>query len=296
VILVIGASNLLGYEICRRLLADRERIRILVGGGTRSSRVAALSSAGAELVHGNLNHLPAVAAACQGADAVIGTDAAMLPDEPGEAFDRQCARNLVEFACALAIPRLIYVTVPRGFRTDCSLLKAREELMERLTRRRMRHSVLCANFFMETWLSPAMGFDHPNAKAVIFGDGTRPIAWVSCRDVAQMAVGCLHAENRRDGYLAVDGPENLTPLEAVRIFEEAAGRRFDVTHVAAPALEREYQKATDPATEALAALKLEYARGCPIDAHAAKPASQSLLHVKEFADSVRQVYAHGSGA
>jgi hypothetical protein len=39
--------------------------------------------------------------------------------------------------------------------------------------------VLAANFFMEVWLSPALGSMCPKARATVYGTGERPIAFVS---------------------------------------------------------------------------------------------------------------------
>src|ERR1019366_948931 len=96
-------------------------------------------------------------------------------------------------------------------------------------------------------------------------DGGKPTK-VSYKDVSEVAIRCLG----RDGgkvELALDGPEDLSQLDVVHLFETALGRTFAVTHVSADALQAEYDKAPDPVTRARAALKIEYARGCPADGH-----------------------------
>ena len=53
------------------------------------------------------------------------------------------------------------------------------------------YTILRAGYFMEAWLSPAVGFDPINAKATIYGAGQNPISWISLQDVAQFAVTSL---------------------------------------------------------------------------------------------------------
>jgi hypothetical protein len=41
-----------------------------------------------------------------------------------------------------------------------------------------------ASWFMEVWLSPALGFDYVHGKVRLYGSGSKPISWVSYRDAA----------------------------------------------------------------------------------------------------------------
>jgi len=71
-----------------------------------------------------------------------------------------------------------------------------------------------------------LGFDYANGRATIYGSGAQPMAWVSYRDVAGFAVDALGSGAARNRMLLAGGPENLTPLRVVRIFEEVTGRSF----------------------------------------------------------------------
>jgi len=48
------------------------------------------------------------------------------------------------------------------------------------------------NFFMEVWLSPALGFDYPNRRVTYFDGGRGRNWWLSYPDLAEAAVhtGC----------------------------------------------------------------------------------------------------------
>lgn len=111
---------------------------------------------------------------------------------------------------------------------------------------------------MEVWLSPMVGFDYANAKARIYGSGQNKISWISVGDVAQFAVDSLDNPAARNATIELGGPEALSPLEVVRIFEEVGGRAFEVQHVPEEALLAQ-KTTTDPLQESFAALMLGYA-------------------------------------
>jgi NADH dehydrogenase len=67
-ILVVGATGMLGSEICRLLAEDGRPVRALVRETSNPDRIAALSSLGAELVHGDLKDRRSLDAACRGGD------------------------------------------------------------------------------------------------------------------------------------------------------------------------------------------------------------------------------------
>ena len=94
------------------------------------------------------------------------------------------------------------------------------------------------------------------------------ISWISFQDVAQFAVKCLDNPAARNATIELGGPEALSPLEVVRIFEEANGRLFDIQYVPQESLLAQKQAAKDPLQESFAALMLSYAEGDPIDMRA----------------------------
>src|SRR5437588_1516475 len=71
--LVVGATGMLGGAVCRRLAAAGKPVRALVRSGSDPQRVEALRETGAETVLGDLKDDASLAAACNGAAAVITT-------------------------------------------------------------------------------------------------------------------------------------------------------------------------------------------------------------------------------
>ncbi len=77
-ILVIGATGLLGGEICRRLAAAKMLIRAMVRATSSPSRVEQLTALGATLARGDLKDRASLDAACRGVETVITTASTTL--------------------------------------------------------------------------------------------------------------------------------------------------------------------------------------------------------------------------
>lgn len=90
-----------------------------------------------------------------------------------------------------------------------------------------------------------MGFDAANGKAQIYGSGENKISWISYKDVAEFAVASLDNPAARNAVIELGGPEALSPLEVVSIFEELRGQKFEVQHVPEEALREQMDTATD---------------------------------------------------
>jgi uncharacterized protein YbjT (DUF2867 family) len=268
-ILIAGATGHLGVEICRRLRDRRAAVRALVRSTADPNRAHALRDMGVELFMGDLTDTMSVAAACQDVGAVINAASSVLTPRNGnsslQSVERDGALSLVEFSRVLGVRHFVYVTLPRNLKTHCPLLRARAEVEDRVSHCGLPYTILCTNYFMESWLDPALGFDYVNGAVKIFGEGQHPIGWVSCGDVAEIAVRALDTPAARNRYLDVAGPENISPREAVRIFEDVSERRFTIEETPESALDAEYKNARNPLERSIAALKLEYAHGCPMD-------------------------------
>jgi uncharacterized protein YbjT (DUF2867 family) len=140
---------------------------------------------------------------------------------------------------------------------------------------------------MEVWLNPAFGFEYSNAKAAIFGPGKNKISWISFKDVAKFAAAAIDNPAARNAFIEVGGPEALSPLEVVKIFEEASGKAFEVQNVPEEALRKQKDSAPDEVQASVAGLQLQYAGGDPIDMQETLKAFPiELMSVKEYAASV----------
>jgi len=286
VILVVGATGLLGGEICRVLTQRGTPVRALVRGTSNPDRVAHLKSVGAEQVRGDLKDRPSLDAACRGASAVISTASSTVSRQEGdsiESVDRQGQLSLIAAAAAAGVKQFIMISFP-SVETDCPLQSAKRAVEERLQLSGMTYTILRPTFFTEVWLSPALGFDAPNATAQIYGGGQNKISWISFQDVAQFAVSALDNPRAKNAVVELGGPEALSPLDVVRLAEQVTRKRFAVQHVPEEALRAQFATATDPLQQSFAALMLYYARGDVINMKATLRAfpGQHLRSVRAY--------------
>jgi hypothetical protein len=93
---------------------------------------------------------------------------------------------------------------------------------------------------MEIWLSPhpLTGFDHWQARARVYGTGDGRPGRVSVGDVGRFVVESLDDPAGRDATVEL-GPDWLSHVEVIRIFEEIGGRPFDVDHVPEEAIQQQ---------------------------------------------------------
>lgn len=262
-VLVAGATGLVGGEAARILSSEGDAVRALVRSTSNDEKVAALKGAGIDVVEGDLRDRASLDAACEGVDAVITTISAMpFSWQEGNTIgdvDRDGTIRLVDAATAAGAKRFIHTSFPHPPEPGFALGDAKAAVQNHLRSSGIEYAILAANFFMEVWLSPAFGFDYPNNSAIIYGDGTNRLSWVSCKDVARTAAEAVSNPKAKNVILPVGGPSIHTPLEVVTIFEKASGKTWTVSHVSVEALQEQKSAATDEVQEAVATLQLGYA-------------------------------------
>ncbi len=266
--LVVGSTGLLGGEVCRQLAAEKQTVRALVRQTSDPAKVQALRDLGAEVVVGDVRDRGCLDAACRGASAVITTISSIpFSYQPGNTIsevDREGQFNLIDAARAAGVGQFVYTSFSHGIAVSFPLEEAKRAVERHLAASGLAYTILLPSFFMEVWLSPAVGFDAAGAKAAIYGEGREPISWISLADVARYAVASLANPAARNVELELGGPEALSPLEVVRIYEEVGGRPFEVQHVPEAALAGQLA-AADGMQKSFAGLMLAYARGNAID-------------------------------
>lgn len=266
-ILVVGATGLVGGEICRLLAESGQSVRALVRPTPSADRIARLRELGVEIVQGDLKDAASVDVACRNATAVISTASSTLSRREGDSIDsvdRQGQLDLVETAEKAGVRQFVLVSFP-PIELEFPLQTAKRAVEERLARCQMRFTILQPTCFMEIWLSPALGFDPAQGSARICGGGQSRVSWISLVDVARFAVAALDNPRAMNGIFKLGGPDALSPLEIVHIAEQSAGKSISVQHVPDDALQSQYEAASDPLQRSMAALMLYCARGDVID-------------------------------
>ena len=141
----------------------------------------------------------------------------------------------------------------------------REKFEKHLAESGLSYTILRPTYFMEVWLSPALGFDYHNSKATIYGEGKNRVSWISIKDVAAFAVASLDNPDAKNKIIEMGGPEPHSQMEAVNIFEQNKGGKFELQFVPEKTLSGQKDGAQDSLSESFAALMLGVAKGSEID-------------------------------
>ncbi len=294
-ILVVGATGEMGSDICRRLRDEGKAVRGVVRKTAGAAKLERLQSMGVELVYGDLRDRASLDAACRGMDAVITTATTTLSRQPGdsiEATDRDGVLNLVAAAKDAGVGHFIYTSYSGHIDATpdpCALTQAKRAVESAVQASGMAYTILRPTYFMEVWLSPTVGFDYANATVAIYGAGKSPISWIARGDAAEFAVKSVDNPQARNAVVELGGPEALSPLQAVSVFEEVSGRPFTASHVPVEALQEQKRNAADSLQEAFAALMLSHEAGDAIPMEeTARAYGVELSGVREYAVGVLQ--------
>jgi uncharacterized protein YbjT (DUF2867 family) len=292
VILVVGATGTLGFEICRRLRAADKLVRALVRDTSDPARKDALTKLGAQLVEGDLKDRASLDHACRGATGVITTPTAIMSSNETDTFesvDLHGQIDLIDAARAAQVGHFVFVSVSGNIGKDGGnpLIDAKRAVEKHLQQSGLTYTILRPTFFMEIWLSPHLGFDVQNAKARIYGSGQNKSSYISLHDVAEFAVRALSNPSARNAIIELGGAEALSQLEVVGIFEEITGRKFQLEFVPEEQLVAGKAAATNPVERTFADLTLAAARGDSIDMRdTSAKFSVRLKSVRDYATTV----------
>jgi uncharacterized protein YbjT (DUF2867 family) len=175
------------------------------------------------------------------------------------------ALELVEAARQAGVERFVYVSFPE-FDVEFPLQDAKRLVEQRLRESGLEFTILRPVHFMEVWLSARVGFDPVGGQVQVFGSGEKTVSWITFRDVAAFAVEALTNPAARNAAVDLGGPEAISPLAAVRVFEEETGRPRSVTHVPEEALDAQRATGADSLEQSFAGLMLVTAReGAAVD-------------------------------
>lgn len=265
--LVVGATGILGTEICRGLLASGRKVRALVRVSSDPEKVSVLKKLGAEVVTGDLKDEASVKAACDGVTNVISTASSTLSRADGddiETVDRDGQITLVQAAKDAGVGHFVYVSFPPD-QNDFPLQDAKRAVEKAIQDSGMEYTVLHPTHFREVWLSPALGFDVAEGTARVFGGGNGKISWISLFDVKDAVIASLDNSKARNKVLRLGGPEALTQHEVIARFEAKTGKELAREIVPLEDL-KEMHAGDDPLQKSFAALMLVCAeQGCSID-------------------------------
>lgn len=262
-VVVVGATGMLGTEIIHQLLEEGFEVKGLVRKTSDPDKVIALKESGVQTVTGDLKDPESLLPAFEGADVLISTASCTFSRQTGdsiETVDLHGQLNVIAAAKKAGVKKIIYISF-NEINLEFPLQTAKRTVEKSLKSSGLAYTILQPTVFMEVWLSAPLGFDSTNAMATIYGSGENPISWISYRDVAAFAVAAVDNEASNNKSFELGGPEQLSPLEVIALFEQEGSKKFMVNKIPVEALRAQKAAATDPLSESFAGLMLGYAEG-----------------------------------
>ena len=231
-ILIVGASGVLGKATLKRLLAAGHRVRVL----TRDpKRVPSITGDGMEVVQGDLVDRVSLARACDGVDRVFATAHGVFGRgrHRSELVDGKGHRDLIDVAREAGVLRFVY-TSALGVAPDhpIDFFRTKFAVEEYLRRSGLAHVVLRPSAFME-WHAHAFNGKAllEKGRAVLLGSGSKRRNFVAARDVAEVAVHALTDAGTPPAVISIGGPGNFSNDEVARLYARCAGIEPRVRHI-----------------------------------------------------------------
>jgi uncharacterized protein YbjT (DUF2867 family) len=263
-ILVAGATGVLGSEIVRNLLARGEKVRAMTRRTSKRETVDRLRNAGAEIVVADLKDFASLTEACQDVDGVISTVTSVTTAQAGdsiEATDGHGTISLIDAARKGRVKKFVFVSFDADRVPDAPLPRAKRDVEKHLKKSGLDYTILHPSLFFESWLGPMLFGDPAAGTARVYGVGTQKMRYIAVADVAELAVQSLSRPFASKATIPFGGPEELSQRDAVKLFEKEFGKKFSVTEIPEQALEAQWKAAQDQLEKSFAALMLGIARG-----------------------------------
>ena len=282
---------MLGAEICRLLATENKKVRALVRPTSNADKKMQLVKWGCEVFEGDLKDGKSLSLACRGVQSIISTASSTFSRQDGDSIqsvDHDGQLRLVDAAQDAGAKQFIYISFPPTPDFPNALNDAKRAVENRLKESNLDWTVLHANYFMEVWISPAVGFDYANRTVRLYGEEYGKTSWISVTDVARFATACVDNRAVSHRTLSIGGPKALSPQEVVDLFESKTGVSFQVEKVPVAALKSQWEEAPDPLSRAFASLMLTYAHGWPMemDSLCSELGLEGLTSVAQYADQM----------
>src|SRR5215813_10506162 len=260
-VLVVGATGVLGMEVCRQLAAAGKSVKGLVRISSQKEKVNGLHELGVETVPGDMKDPHSLYQAFKNVDAIISTATSTISHREGdsiETVDLAGQLNVAEAAGAAGVQRVVLISFPPypPMTPEFPLQSAKRAVENRLKSKNLTYTILQPTYFMEIWLGPALGFDYVRAKAITYGEGKNKISWIAIKDVARFAVASIENPSARNAVIQLGGPDDLSVMDAVEIFEQESGQTFELQNVPDEALRAQMAAAPDSLSKTFCGLMI----------------------------------------
>ena len=231
-ILVVGASGVLGREVSRQLLAAGHRVRAT---SRDPGRLADLQRLGAEVMRADLIDRGSLDRACDGVDAVFAAAHSLfgVGKYASKAVDDAGHRSLIDAAKAARVGGFVY-TSARGASPNhpVDFMRTKAAVEGHLKDSGLEFTILRPSAFMEWHVHELLGKGIvESGRTTVFGAGNNPTNFIAASDVGSFALAALRARSTSAETMSLGGPDNITKRAVVKLYEQCLGRHAEVRYV-----------------------------------------------------------------
>jgi len=210
IILVVGATGMLGEPVARQLEKDGYAVRILARNPEKAKAKLGDSF---EFVMGDVEVPSSLEKAIEGC---FGVHINLRGGPKAEDFDRIEHRgtvNVVDVSAKLGVQRITYLSGAAVFEENSWFPSAKAKLQAESAIRGsgVTYSIFCATHFMESLSLAIRG-----KRASVIGQQPHRLHWLAASDYAKMVSKSFRLPEAANKRFFVYGPEALTMTEALR--------------------------------------------------------------------------------
>lgn len=256
-ILVIGATGQLGFDVVRNLAEAGRPVRALVRPGSAHADIDAIE--GVEVATGDLADHGSIDRAVEGVETVVATAGTVAPrngDRRADILDRGYG-HLIEAAEKAGVEQFVFVSVPLSPETDVAPeFRFKRLIEERLVASSMAHTILRFPMFTEVWLAIAgssipergeprspLKRDYPflqrfrkmtgrmvedRGRLMVNGPATNRQAFISVHDVGRIVAASVGHPAAMNQVAEIGGPEVLDWNDVAALWSRLLGREVKV--------------------------------------------------------------------
>lgn len=231
-ILVVGATGMLGGLIVKNLLAQGKKVRALA---RPTSSWQSLKDAGCDVVHGDLKDPASLTKAMQGVERVVSTANSALRggDDTVESVDLAGNKALIDAAKAANVKQFVFISgMGRDENSPSPFMRAKAATEKHLQASGVPHTILVPNFFMDVWIGMIVGGAIAGGRPVtIIGDGQRKHSMIAVQDVAAFAANVVGNAAALNKTFVLGGPAPITWHDVVGAYEKATSKKIELVKV-----------------------------------------------------------------
>lgn len=233
-VFIAGGTGRLGTVVVELLTKRELAIRVLTRERDRSEHLPS----SVEIVVGNVRDRSTVDATVNGAKTVISSIQGLDdPKSSPDATDRIGNQNLIDASKQAGVEHFILVSGRPATRNHpMSMARAKYAAEQYLKQSGLSWTIIRPGAYMEFWASLVGKPILETGQTRMLGPGTRPMNFVSVRDVAIAVEKAVLDPSLRGIELDMGGPENLSLNDVVAIFERVGGKKAKVNRLPLPAM------------------------------------------------------------